>query len=168
MKSITYLNKKYPDYFIDTNGAIFKKDEDEYIEIKSRDDQRGYLQVDIKDREGNRKTVKVHLALMHTYKPLKNYSGMIVNHKDGNKHNNNIDNLEWLTYRGNTEHAMKNGLRKNTTYLSEDAVKRVAKMLNDGMSISDINAETDIPKHVISDIRRKKSYSFFTKKYNFK
>jgi len=47
----------------------------------------------------------------------------IVNHKDGNKLNNNADNLEWITVRENTQHASKMGLLKPT---NQRKVRRIS------------------------------------------
>lgn len=43
------------------------------------------------------------------------YNFPCVNHKDGNKLNNSIDNLEWCTHSDNTSHAYREGLKKKQT-----------------------------------------------------
>lgn len=60
---------------------------------------------------GSTKTCQIHRLLACKYIPNPN-DYPIVNHKDGNKMNNSIENLEWCTYSHNASHAYKNGLRK--------------------------------------------------------
>lgn len=55
------------------------------------------------------KTFKVHRLIAFAF--IEKPSGKnIINHKDGNKLNNSIDNLEWCTYKENSVHAVLNNL----------------------------------------------------------
>jgi hypothetical protein len=59
-----------------------------------------------KDGKPNKK--KVHRIVAETF--LYPFSGEQVNHKDGNKMNNSVDNLEWCNGSENMNHAYRNGL----------------------------------------------------------
>lgn len=53
----------------------------------------------------------IHRMVAETFLPNPN-NYPCVNHKDGNKHNNNVENLEWCSYSQNTKHAIDTGLLK--------------------------------------------------------
>lgn len=79
----------------------------------------GYLIVQLGKRPA--KTYYVHFLVASAFLPSVD-GKPIVNHIDGNKHNNHVDNLEWVTYKENTEHAIKTGLRN-----PHDTPKRFGK-----------------------------------------
>lgn len=54
------------------------------------------------------KTLRIHRLVMEIFNPIN--SIMQVNHIDGNKLNNKLDNLEWCTDSDNKKHAYKTGL----------------------------------------------------------
>lgn len=60
-------------------------------------------------KDGKKHDVMVHRIIAETFIPNPN-NFQCVNHKDGDKHNNNVDNLEWVTYSENTQHAVDHGL----------------------------------------------------------
>lgn len=77
-------------------------------EIKSGSlDASGYLTTQIA-----RKSYKMHRLVAAAF--LGDHPELVVNHKDGNKTNNNIENLEWVTKAQNSQHAIENNLRGDT------------------------------------------------------
>jgi len=86
---------------------------------------KGYLTVDLR-KNGSRKFFTVHrLVAIHFLgePPAKDYT---VNHIDGIKTNNSVENLEWMTLEENMKHAHKNGL-KFTKY-DDDVVFKIRKL----------------------------------------
>jgi putative lipoic acid-binding regulatory protein len=58
---------------------------------------------------GNRSQQYVHRLMLITFKKVKNYKHLYVNHKDFNTKNNRIGNLEWVTPLQNTRYSIENG-----------------------------------------------------------
>ena len=94
-------------------------------------DQRGYERVCLFKADRTRR-YKVHRLVAMAFIPNPN-SKPQVNHIDGNKRNNNIDNLEWVTNDENFRHSMENGLREGHHAFCESRKKRViATCIKDG------------------------------------
>ena len=68
----------------------------------------GYVFVTL-NKNGKPKNYKVHRLVAKTFIPNP-LNKAEVNHIDGNKLNNCVDNLEWVTRAENQKHAIKNGL----------------------------------------------------------
>lgn len=101
----------YEDKFLISNrGFIFNTHTKKII--ATRKDPQGYIQADLTyNRE--QKTNRIHRLVALTFIPNPD-SKPAVNHKDGDKNNNCLENLEWVTNKENTTHAYQKGLLKNT------------------------------------------------------
>lgn len=70
----------------------------------------GYRQV-VLCKNGKMKSQKIHRLVACAFLPNKDDT-LVVNHKDGNKENNHVENLEWCTRQENVIHSFKMGLSK--------------------------------------------------------
>jgi len=74
----------------------------------------GYFML-VLTRKYNRKLKYIHRLVAETFIP--NLNNLLeVNHIDGNKQNNRVDNLEWCTRLENIKHIYKTGLKKTGKY----------------------------------------------------
>lgn len=84
-----------------TNNQYCNKDKErKYYNIH------GYLQI-ILCKEGKKQSSLVHRLVAETFIPNPDKLPC-VNHKDENKLNNNVENLEWCTYEYNTNYGTRN------------------------------------------------------------
>lgn len=71
----------------------------------------GYYMIDLYDNRNNRKKYSIHRLVCLSFVNNPNINYKYINHKDGNKLNNNYLNLEWCTSSQNNKHAYKIGLK---------------------------------------------------------
>ena len=86
-------------------------------------DARGYERVSLFKMDRTRR-YKVHRLVAITFIPNPDGKKQ-VNHKDGNKRNNNVDNLEWVTNEENMHHSRENGLHDGHKRFCENRKKRI-------------------------------------------
>lgn len=89
------------------------------VELKPAPDPKGYIKTMILVN-GKYKTVKLHRLVAEAFIPNPENKPQ-VNHKDGNKNNNAVSNLEWSTNIDNAHHAIIHGLFINSFKATENA-----------------------------------------------
>lgn len=101
--------KNYDNYYIYDNGDVFN------IKTKKMLDgsigKNGYKYYRL-SKENTKKMFYAHRLVAEYF--IDNFDNLpVVNHKDGNKLNNNVDNLEWVSYSENMEH-FHSTIKKNS------------------------------------------------------
>lgn len=81
-------------------------------EMRPTKDYKGYMRVRI-TRAGKSTTVKVHREIAKAFIPNPQNKPE-VNHINGDKTDNRVENLEWVTASENTSHAYNSGLKEET------------------------------------------------------
>lgn len=125
--------KDFPNYQISNYGRVKSKERITKVGIKNvkqviRKEKilkplkitKGYLGIRLYNNS-NAKTFKIHRLVATYFIPNPNNLPQ-VNHIDGNKENNFVNNLEWCTCNENMEHSYKIGLR-NKDILRENMSK---------------------------------------------
>lgn len=99
--------KGFENYYITEDGEVWSNNINRYM--KQSKNSGGYLCVQLFSETVRKKPTRIHRIVAETYIPNPNNYEQ-VNHKDGNKENNAVENLEWCSAIENVNHAWKNGL----------------------------------------------------------
>ena len=94
-------------YFIESNGDVYSNKKGYLVKLNPYIDSKGnYLSIKLITNNKRRKGFLIHrLVAEHFIDNPMNLPE--VNHKDNNKRNNNVDNLEWCTRKYNLEQSYK-------------------------------------------------------------
>ena len=133
--------------------------------LKPHQNYNGYLWVSL-CKNDKRKKKKIHRLVAKAFIPNTNNKPQ-VNHIDGNKHNNNLKNLEWVTSKENMEHAVKKGLwevpkgtKNPTNKLSNENVLDIRDLLNEGVTVKELAEKYSVHTSTIYRIKRDKAWSW--------
>lgn len=130
----------------------------------------GYEIVNLKVKR-KQKNKLVHRLVAETFIPNP-FNKEQVNHKDGNKKNNSVDNLEWCSRHENMVHAYKQGLRDKTN--SIEAMKKASSnkiVVSNEFKTITFNCQNDLRKYFskgsswVSDKIRKYGNVFYYNGY---
>lgn len=100
--------KEAPKYMVSNFGRVKSIQYTKERMLKLNKKKTGYLEVGLMVKPNCRKWFLVHRLVMETFLPIENSNEFEVNHKDENKNNNRIDNLEWVTSKENCNYGTRN------------------------------------------------------------
>ena len=168
-----YITRYGYHYFATDDGHIFS----EHLKrnISEYTDKDGYKKVRLSNGDGNRKVFSVHRLVLETFCPNPDSDKLQVNHKDGDKTNNALSNLEWCTCKENINHGYKTGLYSNIGdnnngyhILNSNQVLEIINLLLDHkMTIQAIADKYHVSKNAIEHIKYKKTWKHLTKNIDF-
>ena len=148
---------------------------DEYANVKNKNTNvliiphitdNGYLQVSLMTQTG-RVFRKIHRLVMLVFDYSPGCELLEVNHKDGNKFNNHISNLEWCTPKENKKHAIENNLSDGLigsanpkAIINENIARSIFNLICQGLSDKEIaNILCNGNSSIVYNIRCGKTWS---------
>ena len=147
------------EYFYNELGELFNSSGKKLKEFTS---DKGYITfVCLKTRSPKRYSpvLKHRLIAFYNLPNPSNYK--MVNHKDGNKLNNSIDNLEWCSCAQNNKHAYDTGLKKPKRHFDDCQVLTILTLSQKYGGNKELSEHYNVCHQVISDVNKGRNYPEF-------
>lgn len=140
-------------YFANESGTIYSNISGSLKPLVSNVNSRGYCCVSL-----HGKSHLVHRLIAQAF--LGNVSGKVINHIDGNKLNNAINNLEIVTQKENIQHSHNTGLtpvgeNHSRSKISDDVLIEMILDIQSGLSTRKASCKYDLTQSYISKVMRK-------------
>lgn len=156
----------YEGYYASNKGRVLSKCLRPMRATKRKRD--GYMVLTLSQTNGKRRQMFVHrliaMAFLGAIPP-----GMTVNHRNGDKGDNSLDNLEIVTLRQNIQHAFDTGIKKPrrgeqspTAILTESQVREIKAEIANGAGNTELARRYGTTHSNISAIRRGLSWRHIT------
>mgnify|MGYP002516354426 CR=1 FL=1 len=158
-------------YYVRDDGTIYSEQTNKILSPQL--DKNGYEKIQMMSTDGKRHRYSVHRLVLENFAPVENMASLQVNHKDGNKRNNKLDNLEWVTNYENTQHAIHNKLRdfngeqNPSAKLTEKNIYDIIELFHKGLSCAAIARQYGVCSSTIERIKSRKSWVSVTKNLKF-
>lgn len=164
------INGEETQYTIDTIGRVFSKISNKYL--KPFISPSGYQLVDI-HHNGRGHTLQLHRIVAGMFIP--NPDNLpTVNHKDGDKSNNRVSNLEWMSITDNVRHAWDIGLAKprygidnpSNVYTPEQIHEVCQYLMENALTDDEISRRCCVNKTLLRDIKYRGKWKHISRDYN--
>ena len=170
MKEITCCDIMPGKYFIDEGVNVFSVYKNGYVfKCVNKD---GYILVNIRNKNHKNIHMLLHKLMMLTFvgNPDSSMKNPTIDHIDGNRQNNHIDNLRYLERVNNSslKHSSVKGEKNGRSKLTEENVKDIINHLKlKDISIRKIANIYGVNERSIRDIRDKRNWTYMTENIQF-
>lgn len=165
-----FIDGEKSEYTVDTLGRIYSKHTNKYL--KPFPNPSGYLLVDL-HHNGKSHTMQVHRIVAIAFIPNPEILPT-VNHKNGDKSKNSVDNLEWMSRLDNVRHAWRTGLAKPrygtdnpANVYTEDQIHEVCALIEmDQLTNHEIAERCGVNVTLIRDIKYRGKWKQISSMYD--
>lgn len=122
---------------IDDNGNVYG--------YKTFINSRGYMNTLLHTLENGRKNFTIHRLLMLTF--VGGGEGLVINHKDGDRLNNSLDNLEWVTRSQNCQHSKTiNGYKRIKDFTDVEILLIINEYIETDINLNDLTEKHSLTR----------------------
>lgn len=159
----------FSNYEVSSIGNVRKKIDQKLIKQQlAFNDVRSYLACTLIDKHGKlcKRFVHTIVALAFLGKKPRSKQAIIVNHKNGYKHDNRVSNLEYITQRENVKHAFKLGL--NTTSIPVEVLDNTTGEVHHFHSVTELAKFLKLQDKSVYALLGRHKTLLYKDKYTFK